>query len=127
FDIERVIEARNGTPFEEKKSIVCLNESTTPSNLIAPHSKTTLGVTAGGPFGPPAPSLGFSINSTALVLFRTSSPVSVVSKSSSMLSLAVLVPTTCDVFPPSLWVLAVIVYSNEAGLKSTTTSLSCPA
>ncbi len=92
-------------------------------NLNAPHSKVTSLRTWGGGLSP-SPGVVWSMRSTLLVLPRTSSPVSVESKISSRVSLALEELAVCWAWPPSPWVLTVMAYSSVAGLKSTGTVCS---
>ena len=113
----RLIEARSGTPLGAKKSSVSLYESTMPWNLYAPHSNST----TGGIFL----ASGIMKRATFSVKMRTSCPLSVVSKTRSMVSLAVLWLTYCLVLLPLPFLSNVLltVYCSDTGLKWTSTAL----
>lgn len=87
-DIEMVTSDRSAIPSAEKKSIVSLNESTTPVNLYVPQTKSTTG---GAGFWEPLddPPVWDCIRSaTPLVAIRTSVPTCVVSNCKSILNFA---------------------------------------
>src|SRR5882724_91857 len=127
-DSVRLMEERSGTPLAEKNSRVSLYCSTTPVNLYVPQPNSMLGGTL-----PPPSSYGRSSLAILSVVSRTSEPVSVVSNTRSIVSLAVLPLTNCTAFFFFESVGAkvfVTVYCKDAGLKCTLTgglSLSGPA